>query len=506
MDFLKKINHKVWFLLYVNICIGAFISLSSYVHVPLHSVKEYGIYIVHFILLQLTVFGFTYFLTLHKWLFKIGFSFLFVLMSFVAFWIYTMDITISVDLIQISLESKPDIFVDLISIPLIIYIVFNLGVLYSILFFYSKIDWTFKKRIKGVIFSCLAILLFFIFEQKKYGVFKRRMPYVAALEIVNYFNKKPLEFNTSFNKDIKANNKVNIVFVLGESVRAKNMQLNGYHRLTNPMLSKREGVYSLQQIFTSNTYTAKSVPQILTNKSIKDTVNNNVYSLYSVLNKAEYHTTWVGNQTPEVSFRDLIFHNKEVNLIDVEHSVLSYHKKYDEELLTIFKNIYNTDNSNIYTLHMIGSHWWYESRYSKKFKKFTPVVKTKYLPASTSEEMINSYDNTIVYLDYFLDNIISFLEKKEEETILIYLSDHGEILGEDGKWLHGQNHPASKNPAGLIWCSQSFQEKYPDKIENLKNNIAKKITTDFLFHSVLDIIDIQSFKYDSNQSIFSNNP
>ncbi|MGY5355275.1 phosphoethanolamine transferase [Wenyingzhuangia sp. IMCC45467] len=364
---------------------------------------------------------------------------------------------------------------------------------------------TFKKRYKGLALAVLSILLFFILEQVKYGVFKRRMPYIAVFEATKYFNKEPFKY-VSVEQNLKTNNKVNIVFVLGESVRAKNMQLNGYQRETNPLLSKRTGVSSINNLYTPNTYTAKSVPQILTSQSINNSVNKDIYSIYTVLNKANYNTIWIGNQTPEISYRDLINQNKEISLIDVEHSVLSYNKKLDGELLTIFKNRYKKNQANFYTIHMIGSHWWYESRYPKEFQKFKPIVKTKYLPSNTKEEMINSYDNTIVYLDYFLENIISFLEKKQDNTILIYLSDHGEILGEDGKWLHAQDHEASKNPACLIWYSKTFEEKYKYKIDNLKSNLKSQVTTDFLYHSILDIIEVQEFKYNTNKSIFSINP
>jgi len=502
---LQKIDNKIWFQLYVNLCVAIFVSLPSYVHLPLASAKEYAIYTVHFLLLQITLYGFTYLLTLNKYLFKVGFSILFILSSLVSFWVYTMDITISVDLIQISLESKPDIFFDLVSTPLVLYFFLIFLVLYSILVFQTKVHWDFNKRYKGLVFSLLAIVLFFLSEQKKYGVFKRRMPYVFFDKTKEYFNQKPIQLN-EVSENLFSKNKMNIVFVLGESVRAKNMQLNGYPRATNPLLSLRKDVYSLKNIYTPNTYTAKSVPQILTSQSINDTQDQSIYSLYSVLNKANYNTVWIGNQTPEKSYRDLIYQNKSVSLIDVEHSVLSYHKKYDTELINTFKEQYQENQANFYTLHMIGSHWWYESRYSEEFKKFTPVVKTKYLPSSSEEELINSYDNTIVYLDYFLNEMITFLEEKEEETILIYLSDHGEILGEDDKWLHGQDHEASKNPAGIIWSSKKFKKNSPQKLDGLIQNLNREVSTDFLYHSVLSLIEVQSFDYTPNKSIFINKP
>ena len=89
------------------------------------------------------------------------------------------------------------------------------------------------------------------------------------------------------------------------------------------------------------------------------------------------------------------------------------------------------------------------------------------------------------------------------KTILIYLSDHGEILGENGKWLHAQNDKSSTNPAMLIWYSNEFKNAFPEKIKNLKNNSSKNITTDFFYHSILDLIDIKNFNYQKDKSVIN---
>ena len=152
---------------------------------------------------------------------------------------------------------------------------------------------------------------------------------------------------------------------------------------------------------------------------------------------------------------------------------------------------------------MIGSHWWYESRYTDEFRKFKPVIDSKHIPSLPKEQIVNSYDNTVLYLDYFLNETIEIIEKSKSKTILIYLSDHGEILGENGKWLHAQNDDASTNPAMIVWYSNSFKETYPEKIQNLKLNSLKKITTDFFYNSILDLLDIQNFEYQNEESIFN---
>ncbi|MGY5352134.1 phosphoethanolamine transferase [Wenyingzhuangia sp. IMCC45533] len=497
---------KVGFYLYLNVCMGLLISLSSYVHIPLIDFKDYIVYLIHFGLLQFTLFGFTFLFTLNKWIFRIIFSPIFFVLSMVAFWVYTLDISVSVDLIKVTLESKLDIFLDSVSLPFIVFSISSFLVVLHLNILHSKIRFDVKFVLKAAVLAFVSILMFFLFEAKKNGVFKRRMPYVIAFELKKYFELKPLNIK-EIRKEIYAKNKIDIVFVLGESVRAKNLELNGYHRETNPLLKGKGNLYSFKNIYTPNTYTSKSIPQILTSIDVDTDKKNEIHSLYSVLNKSGYQTKWIGNQTPEVSYRDFIFENNEVKLIDVEHSVLSYSKKYDGELINEFKDSYSYGLSHFYTIHMIGSHWWYEGRYPKKFKKFEPIANSKYIPSNSKEEMINSYDNTIVYLDYFLNELITFLEKKNKQVVLVYLSDHGETLGEQGKWLHAQNNDASKNPACIVWYSNEFIKNHHQKTENLNANIAReRISTDFLYHSILDLIDVKEFEYDSNKSIFNNNP
>jgi glucan phosphoethanolaminetransferase (alkaline phosphatase superfamily) len=151
---------------------------------------------------------------------------------------------------------------------------------------------------------------------------------------------------------------------------------------------------------------------------------------------------------------------------------------------------------------MIGSHWYYNNRIEDAFKRFKPITTSKYLGSLEETAIVNSYDNTIVYLDYFLSSLIDKLKQSSKKTLLIYISDHGETLGEDNKWLHAQEHKASKNPAMLVWFSDNFYKNYSSEIKHLKLKQHKAITTDFLFHSILDIAKVKNYKFLKNKSIF----
>ncbi len=502
MEAIKKYKSQFIFQILMNIAIVIFITFSSYYHLPLSGFKSYLIYAIHLGLLQFTIFGFTYWLTLNKWLFRILFPFLFTLLSFISFWGYTQDITVSESLIHATLDTKPDIALDLISYQLLIYLTCICLVVYFLLKKQSRIQYnTIKSPL--TIFAIIGVVTFFWGENLKYGVFKYRSPY-NVYEVVKGYNSKPkIQLDEIATQIEVATDSLNIAFVLGESVRADHLALNGYKRATTPLLSKQANLISFPNVYTDLTYTAVSVPQILTNQSIihKDKIPK--YSIYSVINKTSFETIWLGNQTPEKSYDGFINQNQKIEIIDPHRSVFSYHKKYDEELLNPFKTFFDSDKRQFFTIHMIGSHWWYDSRYPERFKKFTPTAISKHIASMSDEQMINSYDNTIVYLDYFLSQLISLLKKENTPVVLIYLSDHGEVLGEGGKWLHAQESEVTKNPAMLVWYSEAFEKKYPEKVKNLFANKNKEIYTDFLYHSVLHLIEVEGFEYDIDESIFN---
>ncbi|MBP8791643.1 MAG: sulfatase-like hydrolase/transferase [Lutibacter sp.] len=502
MKIIKKYKSQINFHLILNFIVGVFITFSSYFHLPLNYISDYSIYFIHFLIIQFTLFGFLYILSLNKYIFYLGFSFFFIVYSLFSYWIYTLDISVSDSIMQAILESKLDIAIDLFTVPFLLFIVIVLVVLYYILNQYKKLNVNQLTSPLSVL-AIIGIALFFTFNSYGIGNLKWRMPYNLTYGFINYYEKPSVELLPINSKVSRKSDDITIVFVLGESVRAKNLGLNGYYRNTTPLLSKVPNLVSFPFVYTPLTSTAISVPQILTNQSINSKTDKKSYSIYSVLNKVKVKTTWIGNQSPEKSYSIYINQNDSINLIDSFHDVFSFQKKLDENLLKPFNSILNNSKNQFITLHMIGSHWWYESRYTDEFRKFKPVIDSKHIPSLPKEQIVNSYDNTVLYLDYFLNETIEIIEKSKSKTILIYLSDHGEILGENGKWLHAQNDDASTNPAMIVWYSNSFKETYPEKIQNLKLNSLKKITTDFFYNSILDLLDIQNFEYQNEESIFN---
>tara|TARA_R110002073_G_scaffold40547_5_gene115120 strand:+ start:238782 stop:240263 length:1482 start_codon:yes stop_codon:yes gene_type:complete len=486
----------------LNICVAIFITLSSYYHLPLNGFEDRFMYVVHFLILQFSFFGILYFLSINKYVFYSTFPILFLSLALLAFYKYTQDIIISKSLIEAIFETSLLVTVDLIYFYFILYILIAIAVLVFLLKKYQKLKINPLKSPLTVL-AILGICSFYLIENYRHDTFKSRMPYVTFYSIKEFLQEDHIKL-LPINKDVTSSvNEVNFIFILGESARADHMQLNGYQRETNPKLSKNKNVISFSKLYTPLTYTVASVKQLLTNESINDTIKaTELYAIYSILNAINYNTYWIGNSTVVKSYEPIIMSNTSVALIDKFRSIMSFNKALDEEMLQPLDSILFTKKNQFITLHMTGSHWWYENRYSDEFRKFKPVIDSKHIPSLEKEEIINSYDNTLLYLDNFIDTIISSVQKVASKSIVIYVADHGEILGENGKWLHAQEDESSKNPAMLIWYSDSFKDAYPSTVDNLIKNANKPITTDFLYHSILDFYQVKNFSYDPSKSIF----
>lgn len=496
-------KQEIKFHLGLQILIAFFISIASYIHLPFGSFKGNVIYVIHFMLLHFSLFGFIYVFSLVEKIFNIIFPLLFIIASCFAFWVYTQDLTIGVGMIQAIIETNIDIAIDILSFRFVFFILLSsICIIYFFKYFRSYRKSSVKSPI--LIVAILCIITFFVVENYKFDAFKNRLPYNLYFNTIKYFDKPRIELKKVTEEVFTDENNLHIVLIVGESVRADHLSLNRYERNTTPLLLEQKNIISFSKVYTPFTYTAQSIPQILTNQSVEDQNKETQFtSLYSVLSKASFQTEWIGNQSLEKSYKDIIYSNSSKTIIDQFHSFLSFKKEKDLVLLDYFKINDSISENKISTFHMIGSHWYYNSRVDSSFMKFKPVIKSKFLGSSSKEALINSYDNTIVYLDYFLNSLIERLKKISKKTVLIYISDHGETLGEDGMWLHAQKHKASTNPAMLVWYSNNFRNSYPLKINQLKLKQQDSISTDFLFHSILHLGEIQNYDFNKEQSIFN---
>ena len=182
-------------------------------------------------------------------------------------------------------------------------------------------------------------------------------------------------------------------------------------------------------------------------------------------------------------------------------SLYMFDKWLDGDVLpSLDRELARNVKHNFILIHTIGSHWWYRSHYPDSMELFKPVTESRVISSNTAEQMRNTYDNTIVYSDYFWNQVISRLRYRK--AIMIYLSDHSESLGENGHFTHGVVQDATREPACFVWYSDIFGNCYPEKIKALKDNRNDSLSTSFVFHSILDVAGIESVYNIKDESIF----
>ncbi len=459
-------------------------------------------YLLHIVLLQFSVSGYIYLITLKKWLFAFVFIPTFIVLCVFSYWTYTQDLSITNALIHVILETTPSVAMEMISLPFILFLCGVLALTIFINRLYNGIK-PVKTNRTFLLISGLSIISFNIIENYRYDTFRTRLPYSLFYGITNYLEKDDYIFN-EIPDDVFSNvDSLKVVLVLGETVRADHLQINGYLRATTPILNATPNIVSFKNIYTPHTYTGSSLPRIITDANVKSKALNPITSVFDVYKRCDYSTFWIGNQELERSYESIARTNNKVVLVDSLRSVLSFNKALDEELLKpLIHSFSESKSSSLHTVHMMGSHWWYENRYTQPYRVFKPVIESKHLPSLSEESIINSYDNTLVYLDSFLKNMIEIQDTLKEPTILIYISDHGEALGEKGRWLHAQDNDAAKNPAMLMWFSESFRLVHPDKVNAIYKNKNNHYSTDIIYHSLLDLIQVKNFEYDRSLSVF----
>ena len=493
----SKYFNTIIFHLVTNVLFVFTVTLSSYFNIPLKG-KGILLYLGHLFLLQSTVAGFIYLLSLHKILFKYIFSILYILLGGFAYWVYSLDISISPVIIEATLQTETNLISDLLTIHFIFYLLILMGCLRLILFLYNRVDIKYNSFL--LIISLGLIFLFFVVENRKPDTFKVKLPYQLFFSLFDYTVQKDLVLEDISDLNFKSSLQENIqvTFVLGETVRADHLGINGYYRNTTPHLSKiKDNFITYPNLYTNKVLTSQSIPQIFTNKSIYDTLSVHYRSIFSVLNKIDISTSWIGNQHLESSYKSIATSNQSVINIDKWKSSHSYNKVKDGLLVSFLKENLEKHkfSNNMTTLHMVGSHWWYEKRYPDAFRKYLPVIDSKYLPSLSKESIINSYDNTILYLDFVLNEIIKTHLSYSKPSIVLYVSDHGEDLGENGKWLHGHESKYVANPGFMIWYSDDFKLKFPEKVTYINALNKPNLTTDAIYHLIIKLFEIDELKH-----------
>ena len=252
------------------------------------------------------------------------------------------------------------------------------------------------------------------------------------------------------------------VLVIGEASRAASWQMYGYDRKTNPLLSKRDDIILYRQITTQSNTTHKSVPMILS--SIHTSQHEELYcrtGLLAMFNEAGFTTCFISNQQPQGAMID--------HMANDANFVMYMDDPYHDGLLVdamrkALKEI--RSQKVLFVLHTYGSHFSYHQRYPRAFAQFLPDDDVA-ISKKNIDKIRNAYDNSVLYTDYVLNEIISTLEAEENIcSAMYYCADHGEDLldTKEGRFLHSSPTTTyyQLHVASLAWFSPKYKELYTD--------------------------------------------
>lgn len=447
------------------------------------------------------------------------------------------SVVIDDDMIRNMIQTNLNESIDLLTLKQIIYFLF-LGIIPS--YFIYKTDIKYKNlklellsKAKIIFLSLLVIIACVMIFSKHYTSFLREHkslrysinPTYWIYSIGKYIN---LTFSSSeiIVKPIGTDARVVevdddgdddhtelVIMVVGEAARADHFSLNGYEKETNPLL-KKENIINFSNMYSCGTSTAQSVPCMFSIFDKADYSYKKGISTHNILDvltqTKNIKILWRDNNSDSkgvalrVPYQD--YKTPENNTICIDGEcrdvgMLVGLDKYIEQ---------NKGKDILIVLHQMGNHGpAYYKRYTKDFEKFKPVCKTNQLELCTQNEISSAYDNAILYTDYFLSKTINFLKKydKTHETAMIYMSDHGESLGENGVYLHGLPYfmapDAQTHIASLMWFGTEISKDID--IQKIKKNSDQEYTHDNLFHTLLSIFEVETKVYDKNMDILNDN-
>lgn len=290
-----------------------------------------------------------------------------------------------------------------------------------------------------------------------------------------------------------------LVLVVGETVRAADWGLSGYLRQTTPRLASRD-VVNFREVTSCGTNTAVSLPCMFApigKANYDERYIQSHESLLDVLTHAGYQVAWIDNQSGCKGVCDGVEHYTPSP--EAYPALCEGHDCRDGVLVEELKQrLASVTDDTVIVLHTLGNHGpSYFQRYPEAFRVFTPTCDTADLAQCSRESIVNSYDNAILYTDSVLDDLIGLLEQQTSlATALLYVSDHGESLGEKGIYLHGLPYAIAPDEQTRVpmtlWSSRAFDRAAGLEHDCLANRAEQSLRHDHLFHSLLGMLGVES--------------
>ena len=296
------------------------------------------------------------------------------------------------------------------------------------------------------------------------------------------------------------------VMVVGETSRALNWQLYGYERETNPLLVQQSGLVAFPKVLTESNTTHKSVPMLLSD--VTACSYDSIYhrkGIITAFKEAGFRTAFFSNQRFNHSFID--FFGREADTFDFikEDSLdFSYNPSDNELLKLVEQELAKGAKKQFIVLHTYGSHFNYRERYPSGDAFFTPDYPVE-AERKFRDNLVNAYDNSVRYTDSLLARLIGMLENQGTDAALIYTSDHGEDIFDDARarYLHASPIPTyyQLHIPYIIWFSDDYRTVFPEKYRMAISHGAYPVSTNSVFHTVLDIAGVRTSVSDSTLAL-----
>ena len=386
------------------------------------------------------------------------------------------------------------------SLSAVLYVVF-LGILPATLLILQQIDYKSLKRFginTGIALATMVAMVaininnFTWIDRHATKLGSLLMPWSYTVNSVRYYNAERKRNQKEIllpDATITNSRKEVVVIIIGESARSQNFSLYGYDKKTNPLL-ENQAVTALTAK-SAATYTTAGVKAILDHKP-----TDKLYEILpNYLYRAGVDVVWRTANWGEPP----VHIEKHQKVADLKATYPDADDRYDGILTVGLKEVVESSTADkvLIVLHTSTSHGpTYYSKYPSEFEHFTPVCTTVEMAKAVPEELINAYDNTILYTDYLVNEVIESMKSLTDyRSCVMFISDHGESLGENNLYMHGV--PMAMAPKEqveipfIVWTSDSSKIKAIDKAGQYH-----------VFHSTMDFLSIDSPVYDSQMSIF----
>ena len=308
-----------------------------------------------------------------------------------------------------------------------------------------------------------------------------------------------------------------LVLVVGETARAANFTLNGYERPTTPLLSARQDLANAPDAWACGTSTAASLPCMFSHLGRAEfgKRKTDAEGLLDVLQHAGLGVVWIDNQSGCKGVCDRVTEIGTARLADAQlcpggdcqDTIML--RDLDAHIAALPPE--RRARGVVVVLHQMGSHGpAYAKRSLPAHKRFTPECQTNALQQCSREQVVNAYDNSIVATDFFLNATIEWLQARahQAQTALLYVSDHGESLGENNLYLHGLPYAIApdvqKHVPWIAWLSPALQARSGVTTACLQREWAhQRLSHDNYFHSVLGLLDVHTSVYQDSLDAFA---